>query len=96
MTGRGSGVDPIIAAAAGDDHVPMTVLELRHPSSLRAPNTRFGRARTMPAMPEAPQTRVDELRAQVQRGAYTVDAGKVAEAIVARLLAGSSGRDRAG
>jgi hypothetical protein len=69
----------------------MTVLALRQPTILRAPRTRLGRARTIPAMPQEPVTKVAEIRAQVERGAYTVDAGKVADAIVARLKAGCSG-----
>ncbi len=36
---------------------------------------------------------MEEIRARVERDAYAVDARKVADAIVARLLAGASARD---
>lgn len=72
----------------------MTALALTSPQSLGAPATRFGRTRTIAAVPEAPQTKLDVLRAQVQRGSYEVDPGKVADAIVARLLAGTIARER--
>ena len=72
----------------------MTVLALRHPSAFRASRTRFGRARvrTIPAVPDAPDTKVAQLRALVDRGAYTVDTDQVAEAIVARLIAGRTAK----
>jgi hypothetical protein len=72
----------------------MTVLALTSPRSFGAPATRFGRTRTIAAVPEAPKTSLDVIRAQVQRGTYDVDPGKVADAIVARLLAGVSSRER--
>jgi anti-sigma28 factor (negative regulator of flagellin synthesis) len=36
---------------------------------------------------------MEELRARIEADAYRVDAEKVADAIVARLLAGQSARD---
>jgi len=38
-------------------------------------------------------TKVEEIRMRLERGTYTVDAAKVADAIVARLLAGRSARE---
>jgi anti-sigma28 factor (negative regulator of flagellin synthesis) len=38
-------------------------------------------------------TKMEAIRAQIERETYTVDPGKVADAIVARLLAGRSSRD---
>jgi anti-sigma28 factor (negative regulator of flagellin synthesis) len=38
-------------------------------------------------------SKMEEIRALLEREAYTVDAEKVADAIVARLLAGRSARD---
>jgi len=68
----------------------MTVLALRHPSAFRATRTRFGRTRvrSIPAVPDVPETKVSQIRALVDRGAYTVDTDQVADAIVARLIAG--------
>jgi anti-sigma28 factor (negative regulator of flagellin synthesis) len=40
-------------------------------------------------------TKMEEIRTRIERDAYTVDAEKVADAIVARLLAGRSSRDSA-
>ena len=70
----------------------MTALALT--DSLRAPATRFGRTRSIAVVPEAPSTKLEVIRAQLERGTYDVDPGKVADAIVARLLAGSSSRER--
>jgi hypothetical protein len=39
---------------------------------------------------------VDDIRARILSGTYTVDAVKVADAIVARLLAGQSVRETDG
>ena len=36
---------------------------------------------------------MEEIRARLERDDYTVDAAKVADAIVARLLAGKSAKD---
>jgi hypothetical protein len=72
----------------------MTALALTTPRSLGTPATRFGRTRTIAAVPEAPQTKIDAIRAQLERGTYDVDPGKVADAIVARLLAGRTSRER--
>jgi anti-sigma28 factor (negative regulator of flagellin synthesis) len=47
-------------------------------------------------MPEPHTTKVEEIRARLERGDYTVDAAKVAGAIVERLLAGRSTKDAAG
>jgi Anti-sigma-28 factor, FlgM len=71
----------------------MTALALTTPRSLAAPATRFGRTRTIAAVPEVPQTKIDTLRSQVECGTYTVDPGKIADAIVARLLAGRCSRE---
>jgi Anti-sigma-28 factor, FlgM len=71
----------------------MTALALTSPRRLGAPATRFGRTRTIAAVPEAPKTNLDVIRAQIERGSYDVDPGKVADAIVARLLAGRSSRE---
>ncbi len=73
----------------------MTALALTPPRGLGAPATRFGRTRTIAAVPEAPPDKLELLRAEIRRGTYTVDSGKVADAIVARLLAGASARERA-
>jgi anti-sigma28 factor (negative regulator of flagellin synthesis) len=44
-------------------------------------------------VPESPKTKVDDIRARLELGTYTVDAAKVADAIVERLLAGQSVRE---
>ena len=44
-------------------------------------------------MTDSRTTKMEEIRARLERDAYTVDADKVADAIVARLLAGRSARD---
>jgi anti-sigma28 factor (negative regulator of flagellin synthesis) len=44
-------------------------------------------------VPDSSETKVAEIRASLERGTYTVDAMKVADAIVARLLAGQSVRE---
>ena len=44
-------------------------------------------------MTDSRMIKMQELRERVERGAYTVDAEKVADAIVARLLAGGSAKD---
>jgi anti-sigma28 factor (negative regulator of flagellin synthesis) len=44
-------------------------------------------------VPETPQAKIDVIRSQLERGTYKVDSGKVADAIVARLLAGSCPRE---
>ena len=78
----------------------MTVLA-PHPSARRSPapeptRSRFGRAhsgdRDHAAMPEA-RPSIEEIRSRIERDAYTVDAAKVADAIVERLLAGRSVRE---
>jgi Anti-sigma-28 factor, FlgM len=80
----------------------MTALALRYPSrgrSLRPlePTTsRFGREVRGTQAPDAAMTpRMQQLRASVDRGAYDVDAGKVADAIIERLLAGRSVKEAA-
>jgi len=83
----------------------MTVLELRYASRhrvVRVPGStgsRFGRdvqggdrVTTLP-MTDSRMTKMQELRERIERDAYTVDAEKVADAIVARLLAGRSAKD---
>jgi hypothetical protein len=82
----------------------MTVLELRYASRHRvvhvpgSTGSRFGRdvhgdRVTTSPMTESRETKMEEIRARLERDAYTVDAEKVADAIVARLLAGRSARD---
>jgi anti-sigma28 factor (negative regulator of flagellin synthesis) len=44
-------------------------------------------------MTDSRMSKMEELRARIERGDYTVDAEKVASAIVARLLAGRSAKD---
>ena len=44
-------------------------------------------------MTDSRMIKMQELRDRVERGAYAVDAEKVADAIVARLLAGRSAKD---
>ncbi len=98
------GGHPIIHPASGDDLSHMTVLELRYASRhrvVRVPGStrsRFGRdvhddrVSTIP-MTDSRTTKMEEIRERLERDAYTVDAQKVADAIVARLLAGRSARD---
>jgi anti-sigma28 factor (negative regulator of flagellin synthesis) len=40
-------------------------------------------------------SKMEEIRARIEQDAYTVDAAKVADAIVARLMAGRSAKDAA-
>ena len=80
----------------------MTVLELRYASRRRvtpvSTRSRFGRdvhgdrVMTTP-MTDSRMSKMEEIRARLERDDYTVDAEKVADAIVARLLAGWSARD---
>ena len=98
------GAHPIIHPVSDDDQSHMTVLELRYASRhrvVRVPGStrsRFGRdvhgdrVITTP-MTDSRTTKMEEIRARLERDAYTVDADKVADAIVARLLAGRSARD---
>ena len=46
-------------------------------------------------MTDSRTSKMEEIRASVERGDYAVDAHKVADAIVARLLAGRSAKDAA-
>jgi anti-sigma28 factor (negative regulator of flagellin synthesis) len=98
------GAHPIIHMASDDDLSHMTVLELRYASRhrvLRVPGStrsRFGRdvhgdRVTTTPMTDSRTSKMEEIRARIERDAYTVDAEKVADAIVARLLAGRSARD---
>ena len=98
------GGHPIIHPASDDDLSHMTVLELRYASRhrvVRVPGStrsRFGRdvhgdrVMTTP-MTDSRMSKMEELRSRIERDDYTVDAEKVADAIVARLLAGRSARD---
>ena len=98
------GGHPIIHSVSGDDLSHMTVLELRYASRhrvVRVPGStrsRFGRdvhgdrVNTIP-MTDSRTSKMEEIRERLERDAYTVDAQKVADAIVARLLAGRSARD---
>ena len=98
------GGHPIIHPVSDDDLSHMTVLELRYASRhrvVRVPGStrsRFGRDvrgdRVInPPMTESRMTKMEEIRARLERDDYTVDAHKVADAIVARLQAGRSARD---
>jgi hypothetical protein len=100
------GAHPIIHLASPDDLSHMTVLELRYASRhrvVRVPGStrsRFGRDvrgdRVInPPMTDSRMSKMDDLRARIERDDYPVDADKVADAIVARLLAGRSARDAA-
>ena len=78
----------------------MTVLALRYPTrdqrsgALDATRSRFGRGtRTRGPKQDAGTAKLDDIRARIERGAYTVDAAEVADAIVERLLAGRSVKD---
>ena len=46
-------------------------------------------------MTDSRTDKMEEIRARLERDAYVVDAAKVADAIVARLLAGRSAKDAA-
>ena len=77
--------------------VHMTALALRYPSRgrsirpLEPTSSRFGReGRSEQAHEPGMNPQIQELRARIQSGAYDVDAGKVADALVDRLLAGRS------
>jgi Anti-sigma-28 factor, FlgM len=78
--------------------VHMTALALRYPSRGRSirplePSTsRFGREARSKKAPDSGMSdpKIQELRARIDTGAYDVDAGKVADALVERLLAGRS------
>ena len=81
----------------------MTVLELRYASRHRvvhvpgSTRSRFGRdvhgdRVTTTPMTDSRMSKMEEIRERLERDAYTVDAEKVADAIVARLLAGRSAR----
>ena len=98
------GAHPIIHPASDDDLSHMTVLELRYASRnrvsprLASTRRRFGQdvrgdRVITPPMTDSRMTKMAELRAQIERDEYTVDPPKVADAIVARLLAGRSSRD---
>ena len=95
------GDHPIAGEGGGDDLHHMTVLAPRHPARTRRSRlleptrNRFGRdvrgdldSTTMVDRPT-----LEEIRARVERGTYTVDAEKVADAIVERLLAGRAVRE---
>ena len=95
------GGHPIIHPVSDDDLSHMTVLELRYASRhrvVRVPGStrsRFGRdvhcdrVMTTP-MTDSRMSKMEEIRSRIERDDYTVDAVLVADAIVARLLAGRS------
>ena len=98
------GGHPIIHPVSDDDLSHMTVLELRYASRHRvvhvpgSTRSRFGRdvhgdRVTTSPMTDSRMSKMQEIRALLEREAYSVDAEKVADAIVARLLAGRSARD---
>ena len=90
------GENPIGPGDIGDDLHRMTVLALQTPARTRRSRvleptrSRFGRDvrgdRDSTTMVD--RLTLEDIRARVERGTYTVDADKVADAIVARLLAG--------
>ena len=96
------GAHPIIHPVSDDDQSHMTVLELRYASRRRvspaSTRSRFGRdvhgdrVITTP-MTDSRMTKMEEIRSRIERDAYAVDPEKVADAILARLLAGQSARD---
>jgi anti-sigma28 factor (negative regulator of flagellin synthesis) len=77
----------------------MTVVALRSPTchqrrdALESTRSRFGRDRVKSQMPDSPESKLNDIRARIERGTYTVDAMKVADAIVERLRAGQSVRE---
>jgi anti-sigma28 factor (negative regulator of flagellin synthesis) len=78
----------------------MTVLALRYPTrdqrpaALDSTRSRFGRgSRVSSSKQDARTAKLDDIKARLEGGAYTVDAAKVADAIVERLLAGRSVKD---
>jgi flagellar biosynthesis anti-sigma factor FlgM len=80
----------------------MTVVALRSSTTchqrwdaLESTRSRFGRDRVS-SHADSGKTKVDEIRARILSGTYTVDAVKIADAIVARLLAGQSVRETDG
>ena len=100
------GAHPINHPVSDDDLSHMTVLELRYASRNRvsprpaSTRRRFGQdvhgdRVITPPMTDSRMTKMEEIRSRIERDAYTVDAEKVADAIVARLLAGRSSRDSA-
>jgi len=100
------GAHPIIHMASPDDLSHMTVLELRYATRhrvVRGPvstRSRFGRdvrgdRVITPPMTDSRMSKMEDLRTRIERDDYTVDASKVADAIVARLLAGRSAKDDA-
>ena len=96
------GAHPIIHPVSDDDLSHMTVLELRYASRHRvaraSTRSRFGRdvrgdrVITSP-MTDSRMTKMEEIRTRIERDDYPVDPAKVADEIVARLLAGRSSRD---
>lgn len=98
------GAHPIIHPAGDDDQSHMTVLELRYASRNRvsprpaSTRRRFGQdvhgdRVITPPMTDSRMTKLDEIRSRIERDQYDVDAAKVADAIIARLLAGRSAKD---
>ena len=81
----------------------MTVLALRDPTrdqrsgALDSTRGRFGREvpGTRVSSAEQDAGKLEDIRARIERDAYTVDAARVADAIVERLLAGRSVKDSA-
>ena len=77
----------------------MTVVALRSPTcqqrrdALESTRSRFGRDRVKSQVTDSQLTKVEDIRARIERGTYAVDAMKVADAIVERLLAGQSVRE---
>ena len=96
---------PIIHPASDDDLSHMTVLALRYASRHRvarvpgSTRSRFGRdvrgdrVITMPMTDSRTTQGRKRFAPRIERDDYTVDATEVADAIVARLLAGRSARD---
>jgi Anti-sigma-28 factor, FlgM len=95
----GSGAHPIIGSD-GDDETPnMTVLALQSPLRDRRPRApeltrrRFGqrvRDDRSSTLPQPVPTDLKAVKAAIENGTYVVDAAKVADKIVERLLDGRS------
>ena len=87
-----SGDDPIDRCPSEDDNAHMTVQDIRYVPRARVtgPARDGGRrfARCSPSLPpkDGAVTKVQQLRASIERGTYTVDSKAVAAAILKRLL----------
>jgi hypothetical protein len=94
-----SGAHPMPPRRPGDDGVDMTVLAVTHDirrgrfgriAAARLDGRDDRRGRDDMPMDLAREMKMQDLRMRIERDAYAIDADAVAEAIVARLLAGGS------